>query len=261
MALNEGFLYGTNEAVIQCVLLALMLITIEIGFRLGRKGYAHTRPETKAQIAVVEGALLGVLALLLGFTMSMAASRFETRKQLVLDEANAIRTAYLRARLLPAPEGPDIASLLHRYIEVRARYGTSGDDLGTLNDLHAQAERLQMEVWSRTTAYAQKDPNEVKVGFMLQSLNEAFDLETARWTAIHNQVPPNVIYVNALVALLSTMLVGYAFGLDGRRNLFSTCVLVLAISMVLAVIVDLDRPRSGFIRANQQPMTDLLHQP
>jgi hypothetical protein len=261
MALNEGFLYGTNEVVIQCVLLALMLIAVEIGFRLGRKAEANTRPETKAQIAIVEGALLGVLALLLGFTMSMAASRFETRKQLVLDEANAIRTAYLRAQLLPAPEGSEITGLLRRYIEVRARYGTSGDDFGSLSDLHAQTEHVQMEVWTRATAYAQKDPNEVTVGFMLQSLNEAFDLETARWTAIHNQVPPNVIYVNGLVALLATMLVGYAFGLDGRRNLFSTCVLVLAISMVLAVIVDLDRPRSGFIRANQQPMMDLLHQP
>src|SRR6202046_942044 len=83
MVLNEGFLYGTNEVVIQCVLLALMLIAVEIGFRLGRKAEANTRPETKAQIAIVEGALLGVLALLLGFTMSMAASRFETRKQLV----------------------------------------------------------------------------------------------------------------------------------------------------------------------------------
>jgi hypothetical protein len=257
--LNEGFLYGTNEVVIQCVFLALMLIAIEIGFRLGRKADAST--QTKAQIAIVEGALLGVLALLLGFTMSMAASRFETRKQLVLDEANAIHTSDLRARLLPAPEGPDIASLLRRYIEVRAQYGRSGDDLGTLNELHTQTKQLQTQLWTRTTTYAQKDPNEVTVGFMLQSLNEAFDLETARWTAIHNQVPPNVIYVNALVALLASMLVGYAFGLDGRRNLFSTCVLVLAIAMVFAVIVDLDRPRSGFIRANQQPMIDLLHEP
>jgi hypothetical protein len=86
-------------------------------------------------------------------------------------------------------------------------------------------------------------------------------LETARWTAFQNHVPPNVIYVNAIVALLAAMLVGYTFGLDGRRNLFSMCVLVLAITMVLAVIVDLDRPRSGFIRANQQPMIDLLNQP
>ena len=82
-------------------------------------------------------------------------------------------------------------------------------------------------------------------------------METARWTAFQNRVPPNV--VNAIVALLAAMLVGYAFGVDGQRNPFSMRVLVLAITLVLAEIVDLDRPRSGFIRANQQPMIDLLH--
>lgn len=259
--MKEGFLYGTHEVIIQCVFFALMLAAIELGFRLGRKAEASTGAQTKSQIAIVEAALLGILALLLGFTMSMAVSRFEARKQLVLSEANAIGTSYLRAQLLPAPEGTEIASLLRQYINVRVQYGTSGDDLAPLDDLHTQTAHLQTELWTQAAAYAQKDPNQVKAGLLLQSLGEAIDLETARWTAFQNHVPPNVIYVNAIVALLSAMLVGYAFGLDGRRNPFSMCVLVLAITLVLAVIVDLDRPRSGFIRANQQPMIDLQRLP
>jgi hypothetical protein len=259
--LKEGFLYGTHEAIIQCAFFALMLAATEVGFRLGCKSEAGTPAETWSPIATVEAALLGVLALLLGFTMSMAVSRFETRRQLVIDEANAIGTSLLRAKLLPAPEGPEIANLLREYINVRAQYGTSGNDLARLDALHTQTELLQTELWIRATAYAQKDPNPVRVGLLLQSLNEAIDLQAARWTALQNRVPQNVIFANAASALLAAMLVGYSFGVTGRRNIFSTCVLALAITLVLGVIIDLDRPRSGFIGASQQPMLDLLHQP
>jgi hypothetical protein len=191
----------------------------------------------------------------------MAVSRFEVRKQLVLDEANAIGTSCLRAQLLPAPEGPEIANLLRQYINVRVQYGTSGNDLARLNDLHTQTGVLQTELWTRAASYAQKDPNPVKAGLLLQSLNEAIDLESARWMAFQNRVPQNVIYVNAIVGLLAAMLVGYSFGVNGHRNIFSMCVLALAITLVLSVIIDLDRPRSGFIGASQQPMIDLLHRP
>ena len=259
--MKEGFLYGMNEAIIQCVFFALMLAATEVGFRLGRKSKADTPAENWSPIATVEAALLGVLALLLGFTMSMAVSRFETRRQLVIDEANAIGTSLLRAQLLPAPEGPEIAKLLREYINVRAQYGTSRNDLARLDALHTQTELLQTEIWTRVTAYAQKDPNPVKAGLLLQSLNEAIDLQEARWTALQNRVPQNVISVNAASALLAVMLVGYSFGVSRRRNIFSTCVLALAITLVLGVIIDLDRPRSGFIGASQQPMLDLLRQP
>jgi prepilin signal peptidase PulO-like enzyme (type II secretory pathway) len=256
---NAGFLYGTNEIVIYVVFFALMLAATDAGFRLGRKSQGSIPDKTKLQISVVEDAILGVLALLLGFTMFMAVSRFDARKQLVLDEANAIGTSRLRTALLPAPEGPDIASLLRQYIDVRVQYGTSGNDLARLDSLNMQTVRLQNEFWKRATAYGQKDPDPVKAGLLLQSLNQVIDLESARRVAFQNPVPESVIYVNGIVGLLASMLVGYTFGLHGRRQIFSTCVLALAITLVLALIIDLDRPRSGFIRVSQQPMIDLQH--
>jgi hypothetical protein len=191
----------------------------------------------------------------------MAVSRFESRKQLVLDEANAIGTSFLRAELLPAPEGSGIASILRQYIDVRVQYGTTGNDVGRLDSLHTQSANLQNELWARAVAYGQKDPNPVRAGLLLQSLNQAIDLESARWVASQNHVPETVIYVNGIVGLLAAMVVGYTFGLNGRRQTFSVCVMVLAITLVLAVILDLDRPRSGFIRISQQPMIDLQHRP
>jgi hypothetical protein len=254
---ETDFLYSANEILIYVEFFVLLLAASEAGFRLGRKSEARTPDKTKSQISAVEGAILGVLGLLLGFTMSMAVTRFEARKQLLVDEANAIGTSRLRTELLPAPEGSDIASLLRQYVDVRVQWGTTGNDLSRLDRLHKQAFRLQNEFWARAVAYGQKDPNPVRAGLLLQSLNQAIDLESARRTALQNHVPESVIYVNGIVGLLAAMLVGYAYGLTGRRHILPTCVLALAITLVLSVIIDLDRARSGFIRVSQQPMIDL----
>ncbi len=256
--MNQSLLSGTNEILIECVFFAAMLAGAELGYRVGRKFATDIPENTKSQISTVEAAILGVLALLLGFTMSMAVSRFEARKQLVLEEADAIGTSLLRAQLLPAAARLEITGLLHQYVDVRLEYGIAGSDLPRLEALNAQTTRLQTELWSRATYYAQQNPNPVTVGLLLQSLNQTFDVGEARWMAFQNQVPESVIYINAVVGLLSAILVGYSFGGSGRRNFFSTGVMVLSITLVLAVIIDLDRPRSGFIRGSQQPMVDLL---
>jgi hypothetical protein len=258
---ETGFLYRTNEFIIFFVFFALMLGATEAGFRLGQKSNARTANKTKSQVSAVETAILGVLGLLLGFTMSMAVSRFEARKQLVLDEANAIGTACLRTELLPPPESSEIASLLRQCVNVRVQFGAGDEDFARLYDLHTQAGRLQGEFWTRAVAYGQKDPNPMRAGLLLQSLNQTIDLESARWMAFQNHVPESVIYVNGIVGFLAGSLVGYTFGLNGRRQIFSMCAQALSITLVLAVIIDLDRPRSRLICISQQPMIDLQHQP
>jgi len=256
---STGFIYGTNEIIVLFVFFALMLAATEAGFHLGRRFEMRTPEKIKTSVSSVEGAMLGVLGLLLGFTMSMAVSRFEARKHLVLDEANAIGTARLRAELLPAPEGPEIRSLLRQYINVRVQYGSTGNDATQFNRTRTESARLQNELWTRAVAYGQKDPNAVRAGLLLQSLNQAIDLESARWMEFQNRVPDTVIYANGIVGILAVMLVGHAFGLNGRRHIFSIFVLAVAITLVLGVVIDLDRPRSGFIRVSQQPMIDLQH--
>ena len=259
--MNAGFLYATNEIIIFVLFFALMLAATEIGFRLGRKSQVNTFDKTKSLVSTLEAAILGVLGLLLAFTMSMAVSRLEMRKQLVLDEANAIGTSRLRTELLPPPENTEIANILNQYINVRVQYGTTGNDPKRLESLSKETAYLQNEFWARAVAYGQKEPNPVTIGLLLQSLNQTIDLESARRMAFQNHVPPSVIYVNAIVGILAALLVGHTFGLNGRRQIFSMCVLSMAITLVLALIIDLDRPRRGFIRISQQPMIDLQHGP
>lgn len=258
--MNDGFLYQANEYLVLLGFLAGLLAAGEAGFRLGRRADASLREKAKTQVTAVEAALLGILGLLLGFTMSMAVTRFEARKQLVMEEANAIGTSYLRTQVLPAPQGAEIAGLLRQYVDTRLLYLEVGHDPVRLAARRAEAGRLQQEFWARAAVYAQQDPNPVKAGLLLQSLNQTIDLEAASWMAFHNHVPATVIYVDALVGLLAAMLVGYGTGLDDRREVFSLCLLALAITVVLAVIVDLDRPYRGFIRLSQQPMIELQEQ-
>ena len=123
--------------------------------------------------------------------------------------------------------------------------------------MRQQSTPLQDAFWQRAVAYGQKDPNPVRAGLLLQSLNEVIDLDGARWMALQNHVPETVIYVIAMVAVLAAMVVGFTFGLGSLRQLFSTCVLSLLITLVLAVIIDLDQPGEGFIRVSQQPLLDL----
>jgi hypothetical protein len=236
-----------------------MAAASEVGFRLGRNPAKQTSERgTKSQLLTVEAGILGVLGLLLAFTMSMAVNRFEVRKQLVLQEANAIGTAYLRTQFLPPAEARELAGLLREYTDVRVpRNGIPVYE--QIAAMRQKSAPLQDAFWQRAVAYGQKDPNPVRAGLLLQSLNEVIDLDAARWMALHNHVPETVIYVIAMVAVLAATVVGFAFGVGGHRQLFSTCVLSLSITLVLAVIIDLDRPREGLIRVSQQPLVLYSH--
>jgi hypothetical protein len=256
--MNGEILYGASEWLLVLVFLALMAAASEAGFRLGRSRGKRTPEDTKSGISAVEGGILGVLGLLLGFTMSMAVTRFEARKQLVLEEANAIGTAYLRTQMLPAAEGKEIADLLRAYTDVRIPPEQGRDIYQQIAGARQESVRLQDAFWQRAVAYAQKEP--FRASLLLQSLNQVIDLDAARWMASQNHVPETVIYVIAIVGLLAAVVVGYTFGLGGLRQPFSICALSLAITLVLTVIIDLDRPREGFIRVSQQPVLDLQKQ-
>jgi hypothetical protein len=238
--------------------LALMAAASEAGFRLGRRQGKQTSEETKSHISTVEAGILVVLGLLLVFTMSMAVTRFEVRKQLVLEEANAIGTAHLRSQMLPTVEGTEISDLLLAYANVRVPPQDGRHIYEQIASTRQESARLQDAFWRRAVAYAQKEP--FRASLLLQSLNQVIDLDSARWMAFQNHVPETVIFAIAVVGLLAAMVVGYTFGLGGVRQLFSICALSLAITLVLTVIIDLDRPQEGLIRVSQQPILDLQKQ-
>ena len=237
-----------------------LLLVIEGGFRIGNRADKKSAMEAATQLISLEAAILGLLGLLLGFTVSMAVSRFEMRRYLVLDEANALGTAYLRTSLLQEPGHTEVAQLLCVYVGHRLEMGSSNKEFADLAKDRPKTMALQNQFWTKAGAYAQTDPHPVLAGLLIQALNQSIDLEESRWTALQNSVPKSVLMANALVALLAAGLAGYAFGLAGVRQIFSLFTLAVVVTLVLAVIIDLDRPNSGFIHISQQPMADLYHQ-
>jgi hypothetical protein len=235
--------------------LVMVLLAAEIGFRLGRRQGQGSLQERSA-VSQLQASLLGLLALLLGFTFAMAQSRYEMRRELTVDDANAIGTTYLRARTLPEPYRGRIAGLLRQYIDVELQVYPVSDDPRRLDEVRRQARQLQQELWSQAAELAARDPS-VIVGLFLSTLNDTIDLHGKRAAALMARVPLSVWRVLWFVSVVSMGLTGYGCGRGGHRSWAVVLIVALAITSVALVIVDLDRPIVGPAQISQQPLLDL----
>jgi hypothetical protein len=250
-------LFGLNEWVIFVIVIALFLCGSEIGFRLGWRAQSKSSEPTRSQVNMLQAASLGLLALLLGFTFSMALTRFDTRKQLVLNEANAIGTTYLRAQLLPDSARKEVSNLLNRYVNVRLEFYQAGIRQKRIQKVDEETEKLHSALWSHAIAAERQDPRAIATGLFIQSLNEVVDLHARRVAAMENHVPESIFILLLVVATLSLGQVGYGAGIGRDRNLLPTLISVILIASVILLIMDLDRPRRGLIKVSQQSMVDL----
>lgn len=245
-------LYDYSLATIFIVGLVTIWIAIEIGYRLGE----HTGAQGSANVSTLESAVLGLLALIIGFTFAMSLSRFEARRDAVLNEANAIGTTALRARLLPEPHQAEVLRLLRDYVAIRldiTRGAASAPDLMAAVE---KSNRVQEALWRQTKAIAAKDTNMVPTGLFIQTLNEMIDNQAKRLAVLRNRVPNTVILALFAVATIAGAFAGYASGLDERRTRMPVYLMGLLIAAVILLIMDLDRPGAGFIDVSQQPMID-----
>ena len=248
-------LYWTSEWLVAFVLLGLMVMACETGYALGLRSRAADK--TKAMVPTIAASILALFGLLLGFTMSMSVSRYDSRRRLVLEEANALMAAYRRAQALPAPENTELQQLLRQYVDNRLLVSENALDPRTLQQGKEEDARLQGELWSRAAALAQRNPQSIPAGLLVESLDNAFGLENSRWIGFVAHLPEGVIYVNALMGLVAALMVGYDFGITGHRHLLSEALVIISIVMVLTLIVELDHPHSGVIRVSQQPLVDI----
>jgi hypothetical protein len=233
------------------VSLAVILVASEVGRRLGVRAKAQG-----GDIATLEAAILGLLALMISFTFAMALSRFEARRDTVLEEANAIGTTALRARLLPAPHATETLNLLREYVQLRLDV-TQGLRSALENDaVIARSNAIQESLWQQAKAVSAKDSGMVPTGVFIQSLNEMIDDQAKRLTAIRNRVPNIVLLGLYAIAAVASAFAGYADGLEPRGSRLPVYLMGTLVCAVILLIQDLDRPGSGFIRVSQQPMID-----
>lgn len=232
---------------------ALCVGEVEIGavlarFVLRRRG----EKEPDAPLGSLVGAMLGLLAFMLAFTFGLAANRFDARRQLVLEEANAIGTTYLRAGLLPQPQQSEVRRLLREYVEVRLD-GPAGD----LPKVLRRSEVLHDALWKQTQSLVAADMDSELRSLFVASLNETIDLHQSRVTVGMQYRVPGVVWMAMyLLATLAMLAVGYQTGMSGVRRLRGAPVVAAAFALVITLIADIDRPVEGFVRVSQQPIVD-----
>jgi hypothetical protein len=234
------------------------LLAVEMGYRLGRSWQTRTHEEKEGSVGAMAAATLGLLAFLLAFMAGLAAERFDNRRALVIEEANAIGTAWLRAGFLDEPERSRSRELLGEYVDTRL---AAADDSTQIEAAQKRSEQIQVELWTTAQVLATEHRDSTIAALYFEALNNLIDIHTTRVMAVlTSRIPADIWAGIYIVALLSMVLLGVQTSYGGRRNWMSVIVLALVFAVVLTLIVDLDRPMQGMFMVNQQALIDLQAQ-
>jgi hypothetical protein len=245
-------LYGYSLLTIFLAGLAVILAASELGWQVGTRSNGRGG----SNVSTLESAMLGLLALIIGFSFAMALSRFEARRDAVVNEANAIGTTALRARLLPDPHRAETLKLLREYIQIRLDIVQSGQSLAESKTAVDRSNGVQEALWLQVKALTVKDNSMVPTGLFIQAVNEMIDDQAKRLAALRNRIPNIVLLGLFGIAAVAGGFAGYASGRDTKRTRLPVYIMGLLVATVILLICDLDRPSSGFIINNQQSMID-----
>ena len=233
---------------------AVVLFSYEVGFRAGRWRSRRPQHEQEMVVRAMVPPCFGLLTFILAFTFWIAASHFDAVRQAKLNEANPIRTAYLRADLFPEPNRTEIRNLLREYVDIRVEVIRSGN----LEQAISRSEELQNRLWSQAVSAREKSSSPVFAGYFIQALNEVIALHTRRLTVgLGFRIPNAIWYALYVITALAMASIGCHAGLSGASRPLVVTSFVLIVSMVMILIADLDSPRRGVLRVSQQVLVDL----
>ncbi|HBY08101.1 MAG TPA: hypothetical protein DEH22_10065, partial [Chloroflexi bacterium] len=224
------------------------------GFRFGKMVQKRWPDEAEIGVGTMVGAALALLGFLLAFVTSIAIGNFNQRRQLVVLEANAIDTTYLRAGYLAEPYGTQSRELLREYVSLRIE---ALDPTATESAI-ARSEQIHTELWLLAEEIAKASPDPT-VALYLESLNQVMDLHTERLNAeLGFRVPPIIIYGLYTVAIITMILTGVYDSYHEKHNLLALIMVVMIISVVFLVIIDMDRSNVGLLQIPQKALFDLM---
>ena len=252
---------GVNLLVLTLALGVVLAATMEAAFLFGRRRADTVGQKGAGHIASLAGTQLAFLALLIGFTFSMALSRYSERKAILQREVNDLGTCYLRTDILAAPYAEEAKALLRQYVKIRV------EDFAELNDDAREAEftrrtdAVQERLWANAMSAirAEKRLDAPITALYVNSLNQVLSDRSERaYSLVSNHLPEAIIWLLIAVAMLTVGLSGYSSGLHLRRSPIVRVVLIVSTVMAIVLIVDLDRPRRGVIRIDQSAMFELV---
>lgn len=240
--------FTLTAVLISSGLFAAMLVLLDLGRRIGERRLVREGDGAGAGLGVVEGAVFALLGLLIAFTFSGAASRLDDRRKLIVEEANAIGTAYLRIDLLPAAAQDDMRDRFRRYLDARLAAYRALPDMQAAQAHLDSAGALQQEIWTRAVA----DTGESSSARMLllPALNDMFDITTTRTLAAQSHPPPVVFGLLFVFALFAALLAGNAMAGSKSRRWLHSVTFAFALAGSVYVIIDMEYPRLGVIRVD-----------
>jgi hypothetical protein len=254
----QEMLYAVDSTWITLILFASMALALEVSYRFGRWRREEFPEAFRSHVSSIQSSILGILALMLGFTFSLALQRFDTRSMAVVEEANAIRDAYHTAILLPEPMRSEARALLRDYTDARleaARYTTV--QLNAQTETRAKAEAIQSTLWTVAERALEVERNARGTVQFVSSLSDVAEGFHWRKATLDRRVPEAVLFLLYITFVMAGATVGFAAGVAGHRPSIVSWVMVGLISILVYIILDLDRPRRGFIRVNHGPLHEL----
>lgn len=232
----------------------IVLASIEAGYRLGLYRRKKSLEEKDAPVGAIVAATLGLLGLILAFTFGLAAARFDAKRQVVVEEANAIGTAYLRAGFLPDEQAAEIRGLLRDYVDARLEVVRTGD----IEKVLLRSGEMHGKIWQLVEAIGRQDPDSIVVGLFIQSINNTIDIHSKRvLLALQNRLPLVLWLALYFITMMTMTGVGYQEGLMNSSRSLAIVVLVLTFAAIMTLITDLDRPQEGLLTVSQRAMIDL----
>jgi hypothetical protein len=234
----------------------LTLVSLALARELGYRIAPRFDEERNRQIGELLASMLGLLALLLAFILSIVEDRFVERSQLIVDEANVIEQTLLRAQLLPPGRAALVRQQMRAYVDARLSIRDPAD----VEPFKRRVAQIHELIWAEAAATAVEQPESLPAALFLSSVNAVIDVNNKRVSAgIYRRLPGRLLFALFVVALLT----GFVQGEDGglaRRRVPAAIVVAVSVALVLTVIVDLDRPWHGSIHVSQQPLLDIQHE-
>ena len=251
--MNQGLLDPIPIGVVFILFIVITLLCFEIGFRVGLWWQAREPGEQEGPTDLLVGSMLGLIAFVLAISMGLAADRHDARRGLVVQEANAIATAYQRADYLPRADAEQLKALLRAYLPLRVV-----DDPTEVSANIVKSGALAQQMWTIQARVAQTGYYPDLMSSLGESLNDIVTVSEERIVAgVYTRVPQTIMFLLLGGSALSLAMVGYSAGLRGRRSVLTATVLIVVIGIVTILVVDLDRPQEGFVNVSQQALLDV----
>lgn len=245
-------LFRLSTLVVTLLLVALVGGAAAIGTLLGRR--LRTRPEPIHQpVGAAQGALLGLVGLVLAFGLTMAVGRYDNRRATVVQEANDIETTYLRAQLLAEPARSRSLALLRRYGDQAVDLADRVPDSGRFDADLDRMEAVQRSLWREAGDAVRSDPEGTAPRLYVESLNDMIDSHTDRVTSLRNRVPGTVVVLQVLGGAVAVGVLALYVALLGR-GLATSLVAATLVIVILFISIDLDRPHRGLITVPDRPL-------